>query len=366
MEKAKISLKQFFAIIVLFELGSAVVVGLGMKAGQAAWLAIIVGMLAGLILFKVYGYLYNNYTDLSLTGYIKKLLGPYLGFVVSLAYITYFMYIASRVLRDFSELIVVVALPNVSTLFVSFSMLTVIAYGNYLGIEVLGRAGEICFVIVMSFILFFIIIIFGAKLPKIENLLPIIDYGTWKKVFSTAFPLTLTFPFGEMIVFTMFLPNVKNKDKVIKTGLSAMLFSGIILSIVIALNISVIGAHLAGISTFPFLKTLSKVAIGEFLQRLDSIAIFLLILGVFFKISIFFYASLLGISDLIKVKDLRFLIIPVFIIILIANFKIAENIVEHLEIGLEKVPLYIHIPLQIGIPLLLAFLTYIKRKFIKG
>lgn len=362
MEKAKISLKQFFALIVLFELGSAVVVGLGMKAEQAAWLAIILGMLGGQLLFMIYGYLYYSYPNLSLTGYIKKILGSYLGSVVSLAYIVYFMYIASRVLRDFSELLVTTALRNASLLFVSALMLLVIAYASYLGIEVMGRAGEICFMLVMCLTVFLIIIIFVSKLPKIENLLPIVDYDTWKKVFSTAFPLTLTFPFGEMIVFTMLLPYVENQGEVVKTGLFAMLFSGIVLSITIAINISVIGVHLAKISIFPLLKTMSKVSIGEFVERLDSMVIFLLIIGIFFKVSIFFYCSVLGMSDLIKVKNFRTLIVPFFIITLIITLKIANNIVEHLDIGLEKVPLYIHIPLQVGIPLLLAVLTFIKGK----
>lgn len=45
MEKVKISPTQLFSHIVLFKLGSLIVVGLGMKAVQDAWLAILLGML---------------------------------------------------------------------------------------------------------------------------------------------------------------------------------------------------------------------------------------------------------------------------------------------------------------------------------
>ncbi|WP_375540594.1 GerAB/ArcD/ProY family transporter [Peribacillus simplex] len=47
--------------------------------------------------------------------------------------------------------------------------------------------------------------IFASGSVKAENLLPVLEEG-WKPVFTTAFPLTFTFPFGEMIVFTVLMP----------------------------------------------------------------------------------------------------------------------------------------------------------------
>ncbi len=44
MEKAKISASQLFILMVLFELGSALLVPLAIDAKQDAWLAILLGM----------------------------------------------------------------------------------------------------------------------------------------------------------------------------------------------------------------------------------------------------------------------------------------------------------------------------------
>ena len=55
MEKAKISAYQLFVLIVLFEIGSAVLVPLAIGAKQDAWLAILIAMIGGFfLLFRLF------------------------------------------------------------------------------------------------------------------------------------------------------------------------------------------------------------------------------------------------------------------------------------------------------------------------
>ncbi|MCB5894968.1 spore germination protein, partial [Faecalicatena fissicatena] len=51
MEKAKISSYQLFVLIFMFELGSALLLGIGSGAKQDAWLAILSGLSVGFFLF---------------------------------------------------------------------------------------------------------------------------------------------------------------------------------------------------------------------------------------------------------------------------------------------------------------------------
>jgi len=362
MEKAKISSKQLFSLIVLFELGSAVVVGLGMDAKQDAWLAILLGMFAGLALFLVYGYLFCKYPTLLLTQYTEKILGKYIGRTLAFFYTLYFIYIASRVLRDFGDLIITAIFSQTPLIVVNLLIILVIGYGCYLGIEVLGRTAEIFFIVIMMLGILFMFFVFASNLPKIENLQPVLEEGL-KPVLKTAFPLTLTFPFGEMIVFTMLLPYMNKPQQCIRTGLEAMILSGLLLSFTIVINISVLGAHSAANTPFPLLMTIKKVNVADFIQRLDPIALLALIIGGFFKITIFSYAAVIGLSDLFKVKQYQKLIPPICIVTLIASIKIASNFTEHIDIGLNEVPFYLHIPFQIGIPLLLLIITLIRKYF---
>jgi spore germination protein KB len=64
----------------------------------------------------------------------------------------------------------------------------------------------------------------------------------------------------------------------------------------------VLGPHIAANATFPLLKTVGKIDVGGFIQRMDSIAVATLIIGGFFKIALFFYAAVKGVADLLQVK----------------------------------------------------------------
>ncbi|MEH7558504.1 GerAB/ArcD/ProY family transporter, partial [Priestia megaterium] len=112
MEKAKISASQLFILMVLFELGSALLVPLAIDAKQDAWLAILLGMVCSFALLLVYHKLYTYYPDLLPTEYMQRILGKVLGTVIAFVYILYFMYDASRVLRDFGEMLLTFAYPD--------------------------------------------------------------------------------------------------------------------------------------------------------------------------------------------------------------------------------------------------------------
>ncbi|MGM0879360.1 MAG: GerAB/ArcD/ProY family transporter, partial [Bacillota bacterium] len=112
MEKAKISVIQLFVIMFLFELGSALVVSYGVTAKKDAWLAILLGMCGGIVLFFIYYFLFRQYPNLPLTGYARKIFGKYLGWVIGLLYVVYFLYEAARNLRDFGDLLLTSTMPK--------------------------------------------------------------------------------------------------------------------------------------------------------------------------------------------------------------------------------------------------------------
>ncbi|WP_191565445.1 GerAB/ArcD/ProY family transporter [Metabacillus idriensis] len=361
MEKVKISPFQMFSLIFLFEIGSAVVVGLGVQAKQDAWIAILIGMLGGIVLFCIYYCLFRQYPDLPLTSYIPKVLGKMIGYPVAVFYILYFIYIASRVLRDLGNLLFVSTLTQTPLWVINLLVIFIIIYANYLGIEPLARTGEIFYFLLIFCVLMCSFFIFSSGLAKTENLLPLLENG-WKPVIKTAFPLTFTFPFGEMIVFTILMPYLNRPHLNLKTGLFAMLLSGLILSYTTALNIAVLGTQKLETSIFPLLETVSKVNLGDFLQRLDAIVISMLVIGCFFKISVFTYAAVIGSASLFKKRKNPAMVIVVCLLTLVASLLNAENIQEHIYIGLKIVPVYLHLPFQAGIPLLLLIIMLIRKK----
>ncbi|NHC41801.1 GerAB/ArcD/ProY family transporter [Bacillus sp. MM2020_1] len=368
MSGEKISPFQLFCLMYLFELGSAIVVGLGLQAKQDAWLAILLGMGGGLCIYQIYTYLYLQFPEQPLTSYITKILGKFIGTPIAIIYCLYFLYIAARVLRDFGALLITSTLDETPLLIINCLMILLITYGLSRGIEVIGRTSESAFLMMLLFGFIGITLTFFSGIIQVKNLAPFFESG-WKTLSSTVFKLTYTFPFGEMIAFTMILPHLNNHKDGKKIGIYALLASGLTLSITIALEIAVLGPKGVGFSQFPLLDTIGRVNIGDFIQRLDIIVVATLIIGVFVKISIFFYAGYLGLSNILhitKKKHKTVSLLLLGILILISSLKMSSNFAEHLEVGLNWVPIYLHLPLQTGVPLILFIITWLRKSFKKN
>ncbi|WP_251032726.1 GerAB/ArcD/ProY family transporter [Bacillus sp. ISL-7] len=139
MEKAKISGIQLFAMMFMFEMGTALVISYEIAAKKDAWLAILLGLCGGIILTFIYFFLFRQYPNLPLTGYVRKIFGKYLRWVIGLLYILFFLYIAARNLREFGELLLSSTLTETPLLAINILMILAICYVLYLGIEVLGE-----------------------------------------------------------------------------------------------------------------------------------------------------------------------------------------------------------------------------------
>ncbi|WP_332695242.1 GerAB/ArcD/ProY family transporter [Halalkalibacter lacteus] len=364
MEKAKISAIQLFAMMFMFELGTALVVSYGISAKKDAWLAILLGMCCGIVLFFIYYFLFRQYPNLPLTGYAKKIFGKYLGWMIGLLYILYFLYMAARLLRDFGDLLLSSTMPETPLLAINILFVLAICYVLSLGIEVLGRTAEVFIVILIFLGLIgnFLILVSGDI--DLHNLQPFLEHG-WKPIVTTAFPLITTFPFGELLVFTMLLPYLNRPELAKKVWLSALIISGLILSYTACLNIAVLGVEEVERSTFPLLSTIGKINLFEFIQRLDAIVVFTFMITVFLKVSIFFYGVLIGMVDLFKLKNHQQIVLPTGVIIIFLSMVMAANFSEHIEEGLNITVHYLHIPFLIIIPLLMLLVTMIGNRFKK-
>ncbi|MDR7001801.1 GerAB/ArcD/ProY family transporter [Neobacillus niacini] len=361
MEKIKINASQMFVLVVLFEMGSSILVGLGTGAKQDAWISILLGLGAGLLVFLVYYRLYLYYPDLPLTNYIQKIIGKWLGRMIGVLYIIYFCYVASRVLRDFGELLSTTVYTDTPLFIINSLMMLTIIYGIHKGIEVIARVGQLYFgIIYIMAIVGFSLIIFSG-LIHMDYLKPILENG-WKPVINTFLGQTITFPFGEMIVFTMFLPYIREPKKIKLVCLGGMILSGINIAITTVINIATIGTELFTRSNFPLLTTVGKIQLANFIERLDVLFMLYLVIGGFFKISLFTYAAVTGAADLFKFSSHRKLSYPIGLLILFASVIIASSYAEHITEGIVIVPIYLHWPFQIIIPITLLLIAFFRNR----
>lgn len=361
MEKAKVNGIQLFAMMFMFNLGTAVVVSYGIEAKKDAWLAILLGMSLGVGLFFIYYRLFCHYPKLPITGYARKILGNYLGWIIGLFYVLYFLQIATRQVRDFSELLVSSTMTNTPLLAIQISFVLVICYVLYQGVEVLARTAEV-FIIIL-FLLgiagnFFILVSGNFEL---HNLRPFLESG-WKPIVSTAVLESAHFPFGEMVVFTMLLPYLNKSGSVKKVWMSALLLSGLTLSWTASLNIAVLGVDVMERTTFPTLATIGKVNLLEFIQRLDAIVVFTMLITVFFKGSLFMYGAVIGIVDLFKLKNHQQILLPVGGIIIFSAMTIATNFSGYMAEGKEGLRPLVFVAF-LYFPIIMLVVSSIQKRF---
>ncbi|MFP5113163.1 GerAB/ArcD/ProY family transporter [Bacillaceae bacterium C204] len=361
MEKAKVSPYQLFVLIFMFEMGSAILLGLGAQVKQDAWIAILFGLVGGILVFFIYYRLYMYYPELPLTSYLQKILGKWLGRLIGFLYIVYFIYVASRVLRDFGELLTTTIYNSTPLFVINTLMILTIIYLLHKGFEVLARVGEIYFgVVYFTAILGMLLIVFSG-LIHLGNLKPILENGL-KPVIKVFLRETLTFPFGEMVVFTMLLPflNDKKKAKIVCVG--GMILAGINITITTIVNISVLGVELYYRSPFPLLNTIGRIQIADFIERLDVLFMLYLVIGGFFKIAIYYYAAVAGTADIFQFKNQRKIAFPIGIIVLFSSITVASNFAEFIKEGLVIVTMYLSWPFQIIIPSFLLIIAFFRNK----
>ncbi|MEW5552873.1 GerAB/ArcD/ProY family transporter [Peribacillus frigoritolerans] len=374
MEKANISGYQLFVLIFLFEMGSALLVPLAGEAKQAAWLVILIAMIGGILLFFIYYGLFQYYPDQLLTEFVRSILGNFLGRIVAFLYILYFIYLAARVLRDFGETLLTFAYPHIPLFVANAAFILVVVYTVRKGVEVLTRSGELFFVLENLLLMTFFLLIVASGMIHLNNLKPVIEMSVTEMV-KMAFTKTIFFPFGEIISFLMIFPYLNEPKRLKKIGISSIAAAGIFLAIIMAMNIAVLGVDLTTRSQYPLLSLIQSIEVAGFLERLDVYFLFLLMIGGFIKISVFTYVAVTGTANVFNVKQPSRLAYPVGFVILLSSIIIASSFTEHMHEGLGAVPIYIHLPFQVIIPLLLLIIAFFKnrkkegqhqKKFLKG
>ncbi|MED3863095.1 GerAB/ArcD/ProY family transporter [Priestia megaterium] len=360
MEKAKLSVIQLFALMFIFEMGTALVVSYGTNARKDAWLAILLALCGGIVLFYIFHFLYRQYPNLLFTGYIRELFGKYLGWIVGLLYCLHFLYICGRNVRELGDLLVSSTLSETPLLAINLTLVLVICYVIHLGIEVVGRTAEVFMVVLLLLGAagnFFVLVSGDVDFHQIR---PFLECG-WKPIFTTAFPHLLIFPFGEMIAFTMLLPYLNRPQLAKRAWLAAMISSGVILSWTVLLNTSVLGIDVMQRSVFPTLTAVGKVNLFDFIERLDAIVVFTLLITVFFKASIYLYAAVLGIADLFKLKTYRQILLPIGTIVIFLSLTMASSFSEQGEEGFLNH--YLSLALLIVVPMLMLVVSVIRNHF---
>lgn len=324
-------------------------------AKQDLWLSPIISSIIGYITMFAAHKLHMLYPDKTVIQFSENIIGKVPGKILSFIILLFYLQTSGFIIRDYSEFIVSSFLFDTPLVIVALLMVLICSYVVYAGLEVLGRAGQLIFpIFVAPFLLFVFLLIPEFEL---ENILPILEAGIIPSV-KGAIPLSGWFT--EIFIIIFFLPYLTDKEKGLKYGLITIFWIMITLVIV---NFTVL--FVLGLTTttkmYPLMNLSRYISYADFFENLDSIVMAIWILGAFVKISVFYFAIVLGTAQWMNVTDYRPLIWPIGILMIEFSYWSLPNMMSFTYHGTIYFPFYAA-PIQTFIPILLLVIAIIKNK----
>lgn len=337
---------QLFSTIVLFLLGTTWIFIPGAEMGRDSWIACLLGLGSGLLLVLLYLRLYSLFPNESLYQWLIRLCGPIVGRIIGSIYIVYFLYICARNLRDVAELLRLSFMNRTPVLAITLLQAALVALGAYYGVEASSRVKVL---ILPGVMLLLTILTLGEWIHRYPlHLYPMLEYGLGP-VWHYSFPTITTVPYGEMVVFLVYLPYLRGKPQ--KTVLWATVTGGLILTMTAFMAVLVIGAANLADATLPYYTMVRSIAFGDVLQRMDGVIVPMLAFCAYAKACSFLIGSAYGVAHILQARRPASLCLPMGVMGAAWASTMAISWSQHLLIGLQIVPYALHLPLQVLLPL---------------
>lgn len=309
LEHGKIDAAEFHILVIVFTIGSSILVVPSIvteMAGKDAWIAFFLCIVCSLGFIRLYNSLASLYPDMTFVQFNEKILGKWLGKITSLLFLYYNFFLAATFLREIGDFIITIVMVETPICIILLMFILTSAMGIFLGLEVISRTAVIFFPWIIVLVLFMLIFL----LPEIEKeyLLPIVGEGF--KPIMKGFYYSLAHPFLELMIFLMIKPSVIEKKKMKKFFYLGTIIGGSILFIIVLFCILVLGPETTSRQTYPAYTLGKKVSIGNIIERIEILVAIIWFFTIYFKLTICFYGVALGTGQLLGLNNYRILLLP--------------------------------------------------------
>ena len=357
-EDGRISSWQLAMLLTGFLLGTTTLIIPVGPAKQSAWLAVLLAGILGLGAAWLYTALGARFPGETPFQYTPRILGRWLGTLVVLGYLWFSLHLAALILRNLGELYVVAIMVQ-TPLGVFAGILTALAaWIVRSGLEPLARLAELLAPgLFLIMILLNILTFVTPDLVHLENILPLLPDGRLLPVIQGVLPV-LAFPFAESFLFLVVIPFLVQPKRAFLPFALAIAGTALLTSTVAFRNIAVLGASEAGRVNFPSLLAIQLINLGDFLQRLDALVIFVWTFAGFLKLCLPYYFLALGLATLLKLKDYRPLVLPLGLVIAPFSLQLYVSFPQMLQF--TRIWPFYSLPITILLPALTLLVAALR------
>lgn len=360
MEQGKISGRQTVYLLIALVASTALIflpAITARDAGRDAWLAPVLSTVPGIYVALIITALGKRFSGQTLIQYLQVVLGTWPGKVVGLSYLLFFLHTNSVVLREFGEGMALIMVRTPIVVFMVL-MLLLCAWVVRGGLEVLARVVELTYPVVI--LVFVVMVILAALDMDFSNLLPVLENGLKPVIKASVAPGAWR---GEIILLAMFLPYLARPGEGRRSAVLAVLILGLILTFDAIASTAALGPEVSRL-TFPTLSLIRDVTVS-FLERIDPLVLAIWIIGIFGKIGLFYYATVLGAAQLVNLKNYQPLVFPVGVLTMALAVQSAENF-THLTVYLAGIWPLLAIIFEYIIPTVLLVAAAIRGSYAAG
>lgn len=357
MNIEKFSGKQGRPLIVMFILGTSLIISGGSDARENEWISMIFAILASLPLVLIYSKLLVLFPGKGLYEILIQVYGNFIGKILVFLYTFYFFHLSAICLRNVTEYVHVVSFPRTPQYITGVFLVALIIYSIAAGFNVLATWAKkvLPFIILVLFMTF----ILGIPQYNYSHIKPIMYEGL-KPVAKSGFSF-LTFPFGETVVFMVFLGFLYKEKESSSIYIKSILVGGFFLLVTGLRNILLLGFPSLGNVYFPSHYSTSLINIPGFIQRIEILVSMNLILSAFIKTTVCLYAAAIGVIKTLNIKNKNINVTSTIMGISIVpiSFFLYKSTMEMVRfIEFYK---YYAIPFQIIIPILTLIIALAQK-----
>lgn len=357
MNREVITNKQGVILVILFIMGSSLVIGTGSEAGKDTWISILLSMLFAFPMLMIYARILSLFPKKDLFDILEYVFGKFIGKIMILIYIWFVFHLAALVIRNFGTFIKTVSLEETPEIIPMMCITFLCALGIKKGIEVISRWGELAVIILISLLIMALLLL----IPNMDsnNIQPILAKG-FKPVLKGAFSV-FAFPFAETVSFCLIFSALKNSRSIYISYTWGLIVGGSVLFLTTLVDILVLGEEEFASTFFPIYTTVSRTNVGDFIQRAEIIVSIAFLGAGFIKVCVCLLGTCKGISKLFGFKDYRFIITPVSLLTLNFSYLVYESLIEMTQWAFITWNYYAFL-FQVILPIIIWIGSEIKKK----
>lgn len=347
MNTESISSKQGLSILIMYTLGSSIVMSPWKGAGNDGWISVSIAMIMMLPMVIMYSRILVIFPGKDLFDLQQEVFGKIMGKITSLFFVWFAFHIGALIIREFAEFIIVVNLPETPLSFIVIIMGIFCIWIVKGGIEVVGRYATF----VMPLLIIAIVMVSLLLIPKMDfnNIRPVL-YNGISPVLNSA-TTVFAFPFAEIVLFIIVFNSLKTKTKIFKMHILNIIIAGCIMIFYNIRENMILGNKLVSYLYFPSYSVTRLVNIKNFIDRIEVTVGAAMLIGIFIKASICLYVASIGFAKTFKIENYRQIVAPIGLLMIIVSIFVYKNTMEMFEWATEDFKYYI-IPFSIVLPLI--------------